>query len=264
MTTTKTFKKITNAWTNKTLPDIFYEEPEYAEDAVLQETPLMRLIYLLRSLFEGRPDVFMSGMVFVSYDITDGNARLAPDFFIAFDVPNEDIRKNLPNFWVWEIGKVPDFALEMASPSTANNDLGYKRDKYAELGIAEYWRFDPTGGELYGQPLVGERLVDGEYQPYELQEEADGSVSGYSPLLDVDFYWDGDEFDVLDPMTGRTVDRLVMAESEREAAEARANAEREGRLAEEQARMTERQAAEARERELLAEIERLRSLQSGQ
>ena len=242
--TTKTFKPITDAWTNKVLPDIFYEEPEYAEDAVLQETPLMRLIYLLRSLFEDRSDVFMSGMVFVSYDITDGNARLAPDFFIAFDVPNESIRKNLPNFWVWEIGKVPDFALEMASPSTADNDLGYKRDKYAELGIAEYWRFDPTGGELYGQPLVGERLVDGEYQPYELQEEADGSVSGYSPLLDVDFYWDGDEFDVLDSVTGRTIDKRISAEE-------RAESEREARLA-----------AEAQNRELLAEIDRLRRQQS--
>ena len=238
--TTKTFKEITNAWVNRTLPDIFYEEPEYAEDAVLQEAPLTRLIYLLRSLFENRPDVFMSGMVFVSYDVTDGNARLAPDFFIAFDVPNESIRTNLPNFWVWEIGKVPDFVLEMASPSTADNDLGYKRDKYAELGITEYWRFDPTGGDYYGQPLAGERLVDGEYLPYELQEEADGSVIGYSPLLDLDFYWDGDEFDVLDPVTGRTVDKRIAAEERAELAEERADA------------------AETRNRELLAEIERLR------
>ena len=239
-TTTKTFKKITNAWVNRTLPDIFYEEPEPVEDGVLQETPLMRIINLLWELYEDRPDVFMSGMVFVSYDETNGNARVAPDFFIAFDVPNESIRRNLPNFWIWEIGKVPDFALEVASPSTASNDLGRKRDLYAELGIAEYWRFDPTGGDNYGQPLAGERLVAGEYLPYELREEADGSVIGYSPLLDVDFYWDGDEFDVLDPVTGRTIDKRIAAEERADAAEERADA------------------TEARNNELLAEIERLR------
>ena len=230
MATTKT---ITNAWVNKVLPDIFYEEPEPVEDGVLQELPLMRIINLLWELYKDRPDVFMSGMVFVSYDAADGNARVAPDFFIAFDVPNESIRRNLPNFWIWEIGKVPDFALEVASPSTASNDLGRKRELYERLGIEEYWRFDPTGGDLYGQPLAGERLVDGKYQPYELHTEAEGSVRGYSQLLGLDFYWDGDEFDVLDPVTGRTVDRLV-------AAEARADT------------------AEARNRELLAELERLR------
>lgn len=246
--TTKAFKTITNAWENRVLPDIFYEEPEPVEDGVLQELPLTRIISLLCERYEARADVFMSGMVFVSYDATNGNARIAPDFFIAFDVPNESIRSNLPNFWIWETGKAPDFVMEVASPSTASNDIGPKRDLYAELGIAEYWRFDPTGGEYYGQPLAGERLVDGEYQPYELQEEADGSVIGYSPLLDLEFYWDGDEFDVLDPETGKTVDKRIAAEERAYVAEERAY------VAEERA-----YAAEARNRELLAEIERLRN-----
>ena len=267
MATTKTFKKITNAWTNRVLPDIFYEQMVLAEEPVVQEEALDRIKQLLMQIFGGRLDVFISGAFYICYDPTNGNRRLQPDCIIAFDVDAEAVRYNLPNYWIWEVGKPPDFVMEIASPTTSNNDLGHKRDMYAELGIAEYWRFDPTGGDYYGQPLAGERMVDGEYQPYELQEEADGSVTGYSPLLNVIFYWDCEEFDVLDPVTGRTVDKLVAAESEREAAEARAEAEREGRLAEEQARLAEREArlaAEARERELLAEIERLRSLQSGQ
>ena len=252
MATTRT---ITNAWKNRYLPDIFYEEPGQVEDGVLQESPLRRIINLLWERYEDRPDVFMSGMVFISYDVTDGNARVAPDFFIAFDVPNATIRQNLPNFLVWKIGKVPDFVMEVASPSTAAHDLGSKRELYAELGAVEYWRFDPTGGELYGQPLAGERLVDGEYQPYELQVADDGSFKAYSEVLDVEFYWDGHEFDVLDPKTGRTIDKF---EAEREArleAEAQADMEREARLAEREARL----AAEARERELLNELNRLRS-----
>ena len=31
--------------------------------------------------------------------------------------------------------------MEVASPSTAENDTGVKRDEYAALGIPEYWRF---------------------------------------------------------------------------------------------------------------------------
>ncbi len=248
MATTRT---ITNAWLTRTLPDIFYEEPEIAEDAVAQEIALDRIKHLLWQRYGGRTDVFISGMFYVAYDIENGNRRVQPDCFIAFDVDAEAIRRNLPNFWIWETGKAPDFVMEVASPSTAANDLGYKRDLYAELGVAEYWRFDSTGGELYGQPLVGERLVDGKYQAYEPQVGDDGSVGSYSELLDVEFYWDGEEFDVLDPETGKTIDLLEVEREARIVAEAAHIAEREARLA-----------AEARERALLAEIERLRQQHS--
>lgn len=247
MTTTRT---ITNAWENRYLPDIFYEEPEPPEDALVQERAVHRIIHLLWEHFEGLADVFITGAFYVCYDRTDGNRRVQPDCFVVFDVDEEAIRRNLPNYWMWEVGKAPDFVVEVASPSTAANDLGRKRDLYAELGIAEYWRFDPTGGDLYGQPIAGERLVDGEYQPYELQVGVD-FVRGYSELLDLDFYWGGNEFDVLDHETGRTIDKYEAEREARLAAEAQAIAEREARLAE----RTER---EAREQELLAELNRLR------
>lgn len=268
MTTTKT---ITNAWVNKTLPDIFYEEPEPPEDAVLQELSIRRLINLLWGLYEDREDVFMSGMVFVAYNVEDGNARVAPDFFIAFDVPNFSIRRNLPNYWMWEIGKPPDFAMEVASPSTASNDLGRKRELYADLGITEYWRFDETGGELYGQPIAGERLVDGEYQPYEVDVGEGGSVKVYSELLNLDFYWDGYEFDALDPVTRQSIDKLQAAEERadaaqdaRIAAERRADAAQDAHIAAEKradAAELRAETAEAREQALLEELERLRRQQ---
>ena len=61
----------------------------------------------------------------------------------------------MANFWVWRVGKAPDFAMGMASPSTEANDMGGKRDLYESLEIAEYWRLDPMGGNLYGQPITG-------------------------------------------------------------------------------------------------------------
>ena len=237
---------ITNAWKVKTLPDIFYEEPEPVEDGMQQEAPIDRIGHLLRQRYEGQPDVFISGGVFVSYDVTDGNRRIKPDLFIAFDVDNAGIRENLPNFWIWEIGKAPDFVMEVASPSTAENDLGWKRELYQRLGIQEYWRFDPTGGALYGQPITGERLVAGRYVEYQLQHGDDGSVQGHSELLDVVFSWNGEEFDALDPATGLTIDKRAVAE-------ARADRQEEARVVAEAELSVERgarAAAEARAREL--------------
>ena len=124
MATTKTFKKITDAWTNKVLPDIFYEQMVLAEEPVVQEKVLDKIKRLLVELFEGRPDIFVSGAFYICYDITDGNRRLQPDCIIAFDVDAEAVRYNLPNYWIWEVGKSPDFVMEIASPSTAENDLG--------------------------------------------------------------------------------------------------------------------------------------------
>ena len=222
-------KIMINAWKVRTLPDIFYEEPEPVEDGMQQEPPIDRIGHLLRQRYEDRPDVFISGGVFVAYDATDGNRRVRPDLFIAFDVDNAGIRENLPNFWIWEIGKAPDFVMEVASPSTAANDLGWKRELYQRLEIQEYWRFDPTGGRLYGKPITGERLVAGRYQEYELQSGDDASVRSHSELLDVVFYWDGDDFDALDPATGLTIDKRAAAEARAIVAEAELNVEQAAR-----------------------------------
>ena len=47
-----------------------------------------------------------------------------------------------------EVGKPPDFVLEVASESTGRRDYTHKRAIYAEYGVAEYWRFDRSGGPV--------------------------------------------------------------------------------------------------------------------
>ena len=249
MTTTRT---ITNAWINRTLPDIFYEEPEGVEDGMQQEFPIDIIKGALSAYYQGRDDVFVSNAVFMSYDMTNGNARVQPDLFIAFGVDAAAIRENLPNFWIWETGKVPDFVMEVASPSTAANDMGRKRDLYERLGVSEYWRFDPTGGRLYGQPLAGERLVDGRYVPYEVDTRPGGSARAHSELLNLDFSWDGATFDVLDPATGKTIDRLTVEQEARRAAEDERDAARY------QAELALARAEQARSRAEQAEAEAAR------
>ena len=53
--------------------------------------------------------------------------------------------------------------MEVASPSTWERDAAEKRDIYANMGVTEYWRFDPTG-EHFTPELVGETLVEGQYR----------------------------------------------------------------------------------------------------
>ena len=256
------------------LPSIFYEDPEPVEDGMQQEPIVVEIVHMLKSYFRGQPDVFVSSGGFIFYDPENGNRRIAPDLYIAFDVDAKGIWDNLTNYWVWQVGKAPDFVMEVASPSTASNDLGHKRDLYARLEITEYWRLDPTGGELYGQPLSGERLVDGEYRPLELHtDEDDGSIWAYSEVLDLRFHWDlelEDQFDVRSPRTGRTINLAELRQGElleeraaRVAVQQTLVEERAVRLAEQEAQAAEREAAEARERELRAEIKRLRRQLTG-
>lgn len=207
-----TTRVMTNAFKVRTLPDIFYEDPDPVEDGMRQAPHIHRLVHLLTERYQDHPNVFVSGGGFINYNPRNGNDRVAPDCYIAFDVDAAGILANLPNYWVWEIGKAPDFVLEIASPSTAANDMGPKRALYQRLGVLEYWRLDPTGGSLYGQAVAGDRLVGGAYEACAVETSADGSARGHSALLGVDFSWDGRDFDLLDPETGLTIDKLVAAE----------------------------------------------------
>ena len=188
-------------------------------DAMQQELPLTDLVATIRdALTLKEPDqaVFISSSTFLCYDPTNLNRRLQPDVYVAFSVEEPAIRDRDAGYLPWEVGKQPDFVLELASVSTARNDLSRKRDIYATMGIPEYWRFDATGGEFYGDPLVGERLVDGAYEPLPITEEPDGHPKGFSPVLGLTLAWVDGDFRIFDPSDNEysktTGERLAAAE----------------------------------------------------
>ena len=178
-----------------------------------------------------------------------------PDLIVAFDVDQAAYRET-NGYVISELGKPPDFALEIASHSTGHVDTGQKRTDYAELGILEYWRFDATG-EHHGTKLAGEQMVDDTYVAIQIEELSDGNLQGYSAVLDLHLRWERGELAFYDPDTGR---RIVTLEDEREArlaAEARENAERTRADGEHEARVAAEAraaAAEARIRELEARV----------
>ena len=170
---------------------------------------------------------------------------LRPDLLIAFDVDSSQYWEQ-NGYVISDQGKPPDFVLEVASPSTAERDTGYKRVEYARMGIPEYWRFDDTG-ESHGVRLAGDRLVGTSYQPISIVEVSPDVLEGRSDLLNLTLRWQGGELYWIDPETDLPIPSL---ESEREA---RIEAEQQAQRAELQA-----ERAEARARELDAELERLR------
>ena len=145
----------------------------------------------------------------------------------------------------------PAFVLEVASPSTGTEDYTVKQLDYERYGIAECWRFDPSGGEIYDAALSGDHLTDdGNYMPVEVEHLGEGVWQGYSVVLDLRLCWESGLLRFYDP---KTQSYLPSHDKERERADARADAERAGHL-EERGRA---EAAESRVAELEAELRRL-------
>ncbi len=201
----------------------------------------------LRRHFGSPETTIVLGEVPVGRDLRQRRGLRVPDLLIAFGVDPDRIIADR-GYSIEQWGKPPDFVLEIASETTAENDVTVKRDDYAAFGIPEYWRFDPSGGEYYPAGLAGDRLVDGVYRPISIVGADDRHSWGRSEALGLDICWENAQLRWYDPAAGRY---LLTFDEEAEAhiaAQDERDVERRARLA-----------AEERVRELEAEIRRLRS-----
>ena len=188
-----------------------------------------------------------------------------PDLLVAFNI-NRGQAVFQQGYSISDLGKPPDFVLEVASESTGNRDIGDKRRDYANFGILEYWRFDPTGGRRHGTAMAGDRLASGEYRPVDLVELEPGHLHGHSEVLNLELCSNHGQLRWFDPVARRY---LMTYAEERQSR----MAEQEARMAEQQARMAEQQAreaaedraneAEARVRELEEELTKREQNQGG-
>ena len=210
----------------------------------------------------GRGDVLVAGygyLIVSRESVEDWAEHFYPDCVVAFGVdPESIIDRN--GYVISEVGKPPDFVLEIASKTTSSRDETVKLEGYANMMVPEYWMFDGSGKGYYSRVLSGYRLVGDAYRPIELTEEADGEVRGYSPALslylcaDVENrlrFWDSATQEYL-PTHKEAIDGQARAEAAREREWAlRINAE----SAQEQERALRINAESARERERAARIE---------
>ena len=153
-------------------------------ESQLQYTPLTDTVSALENYFIERSDVFIAGDLLVYYRMNDNRTRVAPDVFVVFGASGNHPRDS---WLVWREGKAPDFVMEIASPSTWERDAVEKREIYANMGVTEYWRFDPTG-ECFTPELVGETLVEGQYRELPLERDVEGRLWGRSEVLGLDIY----------------------------------------------------------------------------
>ncbi len=182
-------------------------------DAMFQLRDFTRTAEIIFTYFYDQHSTLVSGDTPVYYrDHRDKQRFFKPDCYVAFDVDQAAIYER-NGYYIEEVGKPPDFALEIASVSTADNDTGFKRNLYARLGITEYWRFDATGGEYYSEALAGETLVDGAYRRIPLNETPDGKIWGHSELLGLDLWWDNKVLRFYDPAEGRFLLSLLESQS---------------------------------------------------
>ena len=169
---------------------------------------------VLKWRFAQEPDVYISGNIMM-YDI-EGPLRTAasPDILVSFGIGKKERR----TYKVWEEGKAPDFVMEFSSRRTYQNDLDWKVEHYASMGIPEYFLYDVDRRYL-PTPLMGYRLVEGTYA--EVSTVGDDVL--HSEVLNMDFHLLDDGFGLSEPGTRQWLQTSAEAATDRaERAEDRA------------------------------------------
>ncbi len=170
--------------------------------------------------------VYVGCNLLVYYEEGDPSRFIVPDIFIAADNDPGDRRV----FKTWEEGKSPGVAFEVTSKSTRRHDASFKPRVYAEIGVKEYFLYDPTSEYLL-PPLRGFRLVGDSYE--EMQPEESGSL--VCQELGLLLCLEAGRLAIYDRQTGEPLRTEAEAERRaREAAEARAESEAQARRAAEQ------------------------------
>ncbi|MBE9050313.1 Uma2 family endonuclease [Nostocales cyanobacterium LEGE 11386] len=120
---------------------------------------ILTTLEVLQQYLAGRQATVLANQ-FLYYAQGFPKLRVAPDVMVIFDVPPG----GRDNYKVWEEGQVPQVVFEITSKATQKQDQEQKKLLYEQLGIFEYWLFDPKG-EWVKEKLQGYRLQDEIYQP---------------------------------------------------------------------------------------------------
>jgi Uma2 family endonuclease len=170
---------------------------------------LINLRLMLEEHFAAQANVYVSGNLFIYYVAGNPKKRVAPDVFVVHGVPKGARRI----YKLWEEGQPPSVVIELSSRKTWREDWQEKFQLYAQLGVKEYYIFDPEYDYL-PEPLIASRLVEGAYEPVEV---VDGRV--HSEALSLDLVDDGRTLRLYDPQ--RKTYLLTAAEALRQVEEMR-------------------------------------------
>jgi Uma2 family endonuclease len=142
------------------IPEIIYpvEDGEPLAESYEHLRAIFNIFSALTQYLMGQQALVLSNQ-FLFYSQGYPKLRVAPDVMVIFDVAPG----GRPNYKIWEEGQIPRVIFEITSSSTRRQDQGLKYDLYEQLGVAEYWLFDPKG-EWIPEKLQGYKLHRGTYE----------------------------------------------------------------------------------------------------
>ena len=148
--------------TNSATSEIIYPSSDGEPLAETQQHVLAILmaLALLRLYLQEQQAVVFADQ-FLYYIEGNSRARVAPDVMVVFDIE----KRLYPNYKIWEGQQTPAIIFEVTSAGTKETDWNFKKTLYEQLGVTEYWLFDPYG-EWITEQLQGYRVnEDGVYKP---------------------------------------------------------------------------------------------------
>lgn len=210
------------------------------------------LLGVLKWLYAGQEVGFASNVSFYHTESSD-EPGISPDIAIVDELvinglPNEQ----LPSYHIGVNGPAPRVVIEVSSPSTWRIDLENKPGRYQELGVAEYFAFDPGRPPLWRDRwLTHQRLLgwrrNAAGQMVEIQKRGDGALwseqlNSWLVLLE------GDSFlRLYTPEGVLRIDQVKFEQLQKQIAEEQAEAEKQ-----------QREALERENARLLEELRRLK------
>lgn len=172
--------------------DVFYPESDgkpMAETDV-HITLIATLLTTLRT-FYAEQDVYVVGDIMFYFEKGNPRKSIAPDVMIVRGVEKHPRRV----FKLWE-ENVPEVVFEISSRGTWREDLQKKYFIYREIGVKEYYIFDPEYDYLKDEFLVAYRLQDGEYEEVKLENN-----KIFSPALGLEIVNTGETLRLFNPAT---------------------------------------------------------------
>jgi len=179
---------------------------------------MSELRFTLLDFYRNESDVYVATNLLLYYVEGEPRRRVAPDVFVVRGVANRQRRI----YKLWEEGRPPGFVIELSSRQTWREDLQEKWRLYEQLGVREYFIFDPEYDYL-DTPLVGYRLAaDGRYAALEVENNR-----LHSETLDLDLVDTGETLRLFDPRTNQFLPTPLEEAKARRQAEAEAASLRE-------------------------------------
>lgn len=197
--------------------------------------------------YRKRDDVYVAANMVLYYQEGSPAKNRGPDIMVCKGVRGKHPRRS---FRTWEEGVVPAVIIEVTSIGTQREDEIIKPRVYADIGVKEYFMFDPEG-EYLEPRLRGYTLVEEDYEV--MAADAKGDI--YSPESGLRLVADDELLRLVNPATGEPLP------TEEEYAEEMEQAIRRMEHAQREASQAKNEAEVERQRAALleAELARLRA-----